>query len=938
VAARARKQAGSTASKSGGARAAKKRATKKRGARSTGGSAKKNSKKRTKKKAKKARGAKRKAAKKARRAAGSKPTRPRRARAFRLDPDVRPTAFDIHLDVDPTTSDAYRGEVGINLQLARSRRAIELHACDMRVRSARAHVGGKSLRGKIVPHPTRETVEIKFPATLPAGHARLEISWSARLRGDLCGLYRATSGDNSFAFSQLAPTNARRMFPCFDEPAMKARYRISVTTGEHNRVLSNSPIEAEDALSDGRKTVHFSPTPPLSSYLIAVAVGPLESSRPKSSGATEIRVWYAPGKRGLADFALDTACETLARLETYFGLVHPYPKLDLVAVPDFEFGAMENPGAVFFRETLLLLDPDQATLAEKKRVAEVICHELAHMWYGDLVTMAWWDDLWLNEAFATWMAFRIVDEWRPEWKMWQVFQLGRAAAMEDDALLNTHSIYAPVDSAQEAAQNFDLITYEKGAAVIRMLERYLGPDVFREGVRRYIRRHRESNAVAADLWNALSEVADARVEEIVRPWLEQEGHPVISVARGEKDGLAVVELKQERFLLSRARRGGAAGKRSARWPVPLVGRIGTGKVGETRTVRHLLTRVRESIPARGADLTFIYGNADEGGFYRPHHDADLMRDLVDELPNLEPVERQGLVDHQWALVRSGHAPIASLLDLLAAVGAETDPAVLATARLPLLALSKRLAPDVSPECEQRLRAWVEVYYGGQVDELGWRMRPKEPDDHRLRRAEVLGIVGMIGEASRVVRQASQRFERYLEDRSSIDPNLTDLVVSLAASHGDSEVWQVIHRAMLESVTPQDERRFLLALGDFTGEETIATSLELCLGDEIAVQDVAGLLVRLLLNRHACEPTWAFVKKHWSKLQKHIPPHLAVQLVAATPALRTTAYRKDVASFFARNPIPTAERALRQALDRFDWYPEYRDRVGPQLASYLSLQR
>jgi puromycin-sensitive aminopeptidase len=940
----ARKKAGPRGTKKAGKRSAKKKAAaaKKRGAKRKASATKKGAKKKAsrKKPAAKKPSAKRAAAKRrpvkksaAKRAKASpRKAAPGRAAGHRLTQDVRPASMDIHFDVDASTSDRYSGEVGITLQLARPCRSIELHACEMRVNGAQLRAAGEHQRGRVVAHPERETVEIVFGKPIPAGHARLELSFAAKLRGDLRGLYRARSGERQLAFSQLAATQARRTFPCFDEPAMKARYRISVTTGVANQVVSNGSIESEEIHEDGRKTVHFSATPLLSTYLVALAVGELVASRTEMCGRTPIRVWHTPGQEGLADFALEVARESLSRLEAYFGLAHPYEKLDLVAVPDFEFGAMENAGAVFFRETLLLLDPATASTAEKKRAAEVICHELAHMWYGNLVTMAWWDDLWLNEAFATWMAFEILDGWRPEWNLWQNFQHRRAAAMDADALSHTHPIYAPVKSADEAAENFDLITYEKGASVIRMIESYLGADVFRDGVRRYIRRHRESNAVAADLWNALSEAAALPVEPMVRPWLEQSGHPVVSIGREERDGLGVITLRQERHLMHR---GKGPKKDGTRWPIPILARIGTGMPGETREARHLLTKAREVVPAQGADLTFIYSNANEAGFYRPNPDAGLLKDQIEELGALRPIERQGLIDHQWALVRSGHTELSGLLDLAAALGADKDPDVLAAVGAPLLSLSKRLAPDVAPASEPRLRAWVAVYFGAQVDELGWDPAPGEDAATRQRRAEIMHIVGVIGEATTLLQEAEGRAVKYLADPSTLDPNLASVVLGMAAARGDEALHESILAAMHSAKTPQDKRRMLLALGDFSDPELIARSLELCIDGSVPAQDVIFLLERLMANRHACEPTWAFVKRRWSRLRGSLPAQLGGRLIAATPALLTPAYRREVAGFFREHPLPASARALRQALERFDWYAAFRGRTGPQLEAYLS---
>ncbi len=875
-----------------------------------------------------------KAAKKPRKAsAKSDASRLRRARAWRLPLDVQPSSMDVAFDVAPTRTMKYTGEAGINLQLGRPRRRIELHAADLRVSRVRIRTGGETLKGTAELHPERETVELHFPSTIPAGHARLELAFSGRLRGDLCGLYAARSGEHAYAFSQLAATHARRLMPCFDEPSMKARFRISVTTDATHTVLANMPIESEELLDAGRKCVSFRPTPPLSSYLVAIAIGQLEGSASVMHGNVPIRVWNVPGRAGLSAFALEVARETLGRLEAWFGLPYPYEKLDLVAVPDFEFGAMENPGAVFFREALLLLDPETATLTEKKRAAEVICHELSHMWYGDLVTMAWWDDLWLNEAFATWMAFEIIDQWRPEWRVWQTFQHRRAAALDADALANTHAIYAPVASADEALENFDLITYEKGAAIVRMLQRHLGAETFRDGVRVYIRRHRESNAVAADLWGALAEVSGQSVEGLVRPWLEQSGHPVVTIERRERRGLGVVALAQERMRLAPAtpRRPAAA---QEKWPIPMLGRVGTGPDGGSRTVRHTLTRRRELIPAQGADLTFLYGNADEGGFYRPNHSAALLRDLIESIAELSASERQGLVDHQWALVRSGRAEMAGLMDLLAVLGDEHDPDVLLAARAPLYSLCKQLIPDAIPDCEPRLRAWVEVYYGAQVDALGWDPAPDEHDDDRIRRATLLDIVGVVGEASSIIAEARTRCESQLKGRGGLDPYLADSVVQIAARNGDAALYDRMHAAMRRANTPQAGHRYLYGLAAFRDRAAIERTLELCHGDEVAMQDVSFLLTRLLENPDAAAPTWAFITKRWARLRKRLPPQLAGRLIAATPALLTREHRSEVAAFFAARSLPGTDRPLRQALERFDAYAAFRRHAAGPLAAYL----
>jgi puromycin-sensitive aminopeptidase len=847
---------------------------------------------------------------------------------------------DLHLELDPAKGRAFKGEVALDLRLERRRRSIELHAAELRVSRARLETEQGILRGRIEPHPERETVEVRFDRLVPAGGATLRLAFAGKLRSDLRGLYAASSDQRRYAFTQLEAADARRFFPCFDEPAMKARFQISVTTTTGNTVLSNNPVAKVEPLGGGRKRVQFKRTPPLSTYLLALAVGELEASQPTHCGETEIRVWHVPGKEALTAFALEAARETLARLETYFGLAYPYEKLDLVAVPDFEAGAMENAGAVFFRETLLLVDPETVTLQEKKRIAEVICHELAHMWYGDLVTMAWWNDLWLNEAFATWMAFHIVDGWKPEWRMWHDFQHHRSAALGMDALRHTHPIYTEVRSPAEATENFDLITYEKGASVVRMIERYLGAEAFRAGVRTYLRRHRESNTVAADLWRALSEASDQEVEPIVRAWIEQGGFPLLRIRRDQRRGKTLLRFRQERFEVSPGSRNGA--KRSAgrevgppRWPIPWVGRVARGGRRRTGTERHLITRAREELVLEGEPVRFLYGNADEGGFFHPLHDAEELRALAKELDALTAVERMGLLGHQWAIVRAGRAKIDAFLDLAMAFGEERDPDVLMTLRSPFSFTSRHIASPLGGETEAALRQRIAEGFGGAFAALGWEPAEREGDDVRLRRAALLTLLGDVAECEPVLQAAAERCGAYLEDRRSLDPNLADSVVNLAARQGDASLFERLLGAAETAGTPQERRRFLMALGEFQHAELVKRALSLSLTDTVGTQDVAILLSRMLGNRAAGEQTWSFMKRRWAALRRRMPPMLITRPIEATPQLGSRAARRDVASFFRANPVPTGARAVRQALERFDLNLEFQARAAPALRRWLT---
>jgi puromycin-sensitive aminopeptidase len=848
------------------------------------------------------------------------PTKPSR---LRLSPDVRPREYDLHLMPD-LAAGTFRGTVAITLDLAKPRKDVTLHAADLAITRATAIATGVETNARSSPQKADEAVTLRFAKPLPKGEVRVDLAFEGKLNTHLRGLYAASANGKPYAFTQCETADARRVVPCFDEPSFKARWRVAVTAKNGDTVLGNAPVEREEPAGDGARIVRFAPTPPLSSYLLALAIGPLEATEPRYCGTTPVRVWHVEGKSHLAAFGLEAGVEALKRLEDYFGIPYPYTKLDLVAVPDFEAGAMENAGAVFFRETLLLLDPATVSIAERRRAAEVIAHELAHMWYGDLVTMAWWDDLWLNEAFATWMAYCVIDDWKPEWRMWQGFEHDRAGALALDALANTHPIYAPVRSVAEATENFDLITYEKGAAVVRMIEHYLGADAFRAGVRRYMERHREGNTVAADLWRALEEASGKEVARVAKAWITQPGFPLVSVDAGAKG----VTVRQERFF---ADPKVPAAKRRTRWPVPLVAKLPGGDV-----VRALADKPSQplALPTR---TSWVFGNASAGGFYRVRHDETTRQALVAHLRDLSAVERLAFAGDQWALVRADKAPIESWLGIVDALGGETDYDVLDGIVGPLSFLDEQVAGDGAP-LQAALREWIGERFLGAFTRLGWRAEGSEDDDTRLRRAALLRIVGLVAESPAVMHEASQQLERYLVNRAALEPNLADPVVHLGARIGSASRYRRYREVVADARTPQERRRFLLALASFRNEEAITDTLAATLTPDIPTQDVAFILMRLLANPAGQRASWTFLTKKWTPLRKRMPPLMLARLVEATPSLREPRYAREVRDFFKAHPLPEAARALRQALEVFRLNAELRKRATPGLERWLATRK
>jgi len=523
------------------------------------------------------------------------------------------------------------------------------------------------------------------------------------------------------------------------------------------------------------------------------------------------------------------------------------------------------------------------------------------------------------------MAFHIVDAWQPDWQMWADFQHYKEMAFGLDALKQTHPIYTTVRSPEEATENFDAITYEKGASVVRMIERYLGETVFRDGVRRYIRRHAEGNTVAADLWRALGEASGQDVEPVVRAWIERPGFPLVRLRR---EG-ATLAVRQERFLAAPPRKGS---RPAPPWPIPIVARVVTR--GAARSVRSVLSTRSGRIDLGRGTPRFVFGNADESGFFRPLHTADELAAIARGRARLTPVERMGLLEHQWAIVRAGHAPIGSFLDLALAFGDETDPDVLATLPAPLAACAGSARRTLGEASESVLRTRVAHAFGPAFRELGWKPRRGEDDRTRMRRAHLLALVGRVGEDPEVLADARRHCDAYLRDRSAVEPNLAGDVVGLGARSGDAALYRRFLAEARRAKTPQEERRLRFATAAFRDPERIARTLESVLGDAVGTQDVAMVLMRLLANPAATEATWSFMKAHWTALQRRLPPMLVTRPIEALPALGTRAARRDVARFFREHPVATGQRTVRQALERFDIALAFDERNRQPLERWL----
>ncbi len=842
-------------------------------------------------------------------------------RNFRLPLHVRPLRYAATLSLD-LAGRSFRGREVVELTVDRATDEIAVHGVELAVAHAAVRAGGRTLAARVESAPASETILFRLAEPVQPGGAELEIEWSGKFSPGLRGLYMA----GNVAVTQFEAADARRVFPCFDEPGFKAAWSLTLEAPKGVAVLSNARAASGDDLGE-RVRLAFRETPPLATYLVALAAGALEATPPETVRAVPVRTWAVPEKIRLAAFGQGVAMAVLPRLEDYFGIPYAFGKLDQLAVPDFEAGAMENAGLVTYREVALLLDPATASLAQQKRVAEVVTHELSHMWFGDLVTMAWWNDLWLNEAFATWMAYKVVDGWKPEWRVWLEFDAGKAAAMGLDALRSTHPIRAEVHNAAEAAESFDLITYEKGGAVLRMIEGWLGEESFRDGIRLYMKKHARGNAVADDLWAALADASRQPVVELANAWIGQGGFPLLRV---ERRGNHLAFSQRRFFSEPGARDEGPA----ARWPVPAVLRWeDRGGVKERRV---LLREAAEGLELEvQGEVAWLCANAGATGFYRVAYDVEGLAALTRHLAALRPEERIQLFADEWALVRAGEREVGAFLDLAAGFGGEEDYAVLDELAARLSALEHRLLGEAD---RPRFQAFLEGLLGRQLGAVGWGGAEGEPDGLRLRRRALLGLLGLSGRSPAVVAEASRRMDRVLAgETAALEANLHDPVAVMAARSGDARRFESFLSRFRVEADPAFKRRYLMALGAFEDAALAARGVDLCFSETVPLQDLASYAAVLLSNRAARDPFWRALRDRWPEVAARTSgaPMLQRRIVEAMGALVERRHLEEVEAFLAAHPIATARQAAAQTLERLRQDVALRERCLPQVSRWLA---
>ncbi|MET0727062.1 MAG: M1 family metallopeptidase [Acidimicrobiales bacterium] len=842
----------------------------------------------------------------------------------RLPRHVAPSRYALTLTPDLEGA-TFEGAVDIEVAVASPTREVVLNAIELEIDEAWVTVDGEQLDATVSLDEDTERATLALADELDAGPAVVSLRFRGHLNDKLRGFYRSTFTDQSgvervIATTQFEATDARRAFPCWDEPDLKAVFAITLVVDDGLVAVSNARQVGDEPASPEKREVRFADTMVMSTYLVAFIVGPLDATRVLDVAGTPMRVVHPPGKGHLTAFGLEVGDYSLRYLADYFDLPYPGDSMDLVAIPDFAFGAMENVGCVTFRETLLLADPEHATQGELQNVVDVIAHELAHMWFGNLVTMRWWNGIWLNEAFATFMELKVTDAFRPEWERWVSFGLARSTAFDTDALNSTRPIEYPVVSPEDAEGMFDVLTYEKGAAVVRMLEQYLGDDRFRDGIRHYMRAHQYGNTETTDLWDAIEEATGEPVRRIMDSWIFQGGHPILTVSTSGDGRTLNIAQQRSTYLSSDS---------DARWSVPVQIRYGTAD-GSIVTARVLLEDAAIDVGLE-APVTWLIANAEGHGFYRVNYDDAMRAALVAEASSrLSDVERYGLVDDTWVSVVGGHTAAVDFLELAAGFTVERDVSVWRR----LLGGLDQLDRLLDGAAREALQAQVRDLVGPALDDLGWDVREGDTDRDRELRGALIGALTALGADRDAQERVRELFARYRVKPETVEANVAAAVVRATAALATPEDLDALISGFRSSTTPQEELRFLYALADVRDPEQMAFVLDLAMTPEVRTQNAPFLIGACIANRDNAALAWRFVREHWDLMNERFPSNSIVRMLQGIRTVSERVFAEDVASFLADHPVPQGKQSLEQHLERMWVSVALREREQERLTAAL----
>ena len=813
----------------------------------------------------------------------------------------------------------FNGEEIITLNLSKPTNSIKIDAAELSIKESHIIQGGKIISSESSLNEKDEKLTIKLAKKIK-GKAKLSIKFTGTLNDRLLGFYKSQYKDRKgktkyLATTQFEAADARRAFPCWDEPAVKATFDVSLLVDKHLDAISNMPVISKK--KTGTKILHkFGRTPIMSTYLLYLGVGEFEYLHGKLRNI-KIRIVTTKGNKNKGKLSLDFTKKFLGEYEKYFGIRYPLPKLDMIAIPDFAAGAMENWGAITFREAILLYDAKTSSTRTKQYIAEVISHELAHQWFGNLVTMKWWNDLWLNESFATFMATKIVNKFYPEWDLWDQF-LGDAMleAMSLDALKNSHPINVDVKHPAQIREIFDAISYDKGGNVLRMLENYVGIENFRKGLKYYLTQHKYSNAEGQDLWKSIGRVAHKPVDAMMKTWIDQVGYPVVDVKRNNSK----VSLTQRRFLSD----GSISSKN--RWSIPI-------HIEEGDHESSILMKSQKSVVSlKNIDSNFIV-NSGRYGFYRVQYDDNSLANLsllIDE-KILNHVDRWSLQNDLFSQCVSGTKQIQEYLDFTTSYHDEDDYITLQNLAQNLYHLYKLTRKE---KFSDEIRTYNVQFLGTIFDRLGWDSQKNEKHTNALLRSFVITALGKLGDKE-ILNEAKKRFNKFLKNKNSLAADLQEPVFVLMAWQGNEKTYNKLLSLYKKSTLQEEKIRFLIAMCNFKQKNLLLKTLALSLTPEVRSQNIRVPIMGVSANIYGSDILWPWLKNHWKKLVRRfgVGNPLANRIVASIGSVIDDKQEKDLRKFFKRNPLPGTERVIEQTLERVRIKSAFLRRIKREFAYY-----
>lgn len=824
-------------------------------------------------------------------------------KSVRLLPHVSPTHYNLHLHPD-LLSFTFSGHEIIKINIDKEVKEITLHSKDLDIETVKYSKGkNEQFASKITYDNKKETTTFYFKDKISKGKGELSIVFSGIISDSLRGFYKSKyvidGKEKYIATTQFEATDARRAFPCFDEPAQKAIFEVSLIIPDNHTAISNTlPIDIKEH-SAGYKIVSFAPSPKMSTYLLAFIIGEFEFIEDKTKDKIQVRVFTTKNKVHQAHFALDVAIKSIEYFEHYFNIPYPMPNLDLIAINDFEPAGMENWGAITFRESSILIDDEHSSLSNKQWVATTVAHEIAHQWFGNLVTMHWWTDLWLNEGFASFMEKECTNKLFPEWRVWDLYLANPRYrnAIEIDSLKNTHAIEVELNHPDEINETFDMVSYEKGTAVIRMLCEYIGEDKFREGLKYYLKKHSYKNTKTVDLWDAFEKVSKKPIKDIMNSWTKQAGFPLVTITSHKSE----LWLNQERFFSSRITRKN--NKNNTLWKIPVLYKA------DNKDRKIVLDKKNIKISEKEIQKL----NTDESSFVKVNYDEKTLKYLSKEIKNnhISIIDRLGIIRDIFALAEGGYMKTDKALEFVLSYKNEGDYMVWSEIAYGFSKINNLISDE---KIRNKYKKYALSFFSPLIKKVGFDKNPKEESSHKLLRSLAISQSAFYGD-KKIIKEAISIFSNRIT--KLIDPDIRGIVYSIVTRNGGMKEWNMFKKLYEEETLDEERERLGRAMTYFKNTKLLEKTLHFAISEKVRDNIAPFLIASTWNNKEGQDTTWQFLKSNWKIIVKKYGEGglMLSRMMFILGNHTTTKDLKDAKKFFSKNIAPAAEKTLEQAYEK-----------------------